>query len=330
MRRTWWARPGGTAGDRDYDAGALRAVTVEGRVLLAGMYCATDGVKRIDLRDASTGVVLAVDGGDGGEWWREPADHFSTFTWQGGTYILHVTDRSDGYRVLRVRPEGLEPVERTSGDDYVSSMAGTVLDGRPCVLTCDGEEVRFRLLGDGDRVFRVWTTPPGWSCPAVLSTGGRSYAWLHRDVPGEHGRRLWDVVADAPVGPPFLMRGYEWGPWELHGRPVMLFKVGWRDLELWDLGRREPLGPGLGDLRLAALSVGAVHGRPVLAAAVGEELRVWDVGTGRTLGAARLPDRPIATAVGPHVWAIGRGGHVTRLRVPVRRIHPSAVRDRRS
>ena len=40
----------------------------------------------------------------------------------------------------------------------------------------------------------------------------------------------------------------------------------WRDFRAWDVARREPLGPGLGDLDLAHPSVGLLHRRPALAA----------------------------------------------------------------
>jgi hypothetical protein len=174
-----------------------------------------------------------------------------------------------------------------------------MLRGQPSILTCDDVGVvRFRAWHDGDRVLRSWAVPEGWSCDRLVSAGGRSYAWLAYDVPKEtpseevwrvaaaHGQHLWDVTSGRPVGAPLLVRGYRWGPWPLGRRLLGLFKVGWRDVQLWDLNLRKPVGPGLGDLAVANPSVGLIHGRPVLVATTQLTLRVWDAGTGRCHRAA--------------------------------------------
>ena len=112
-------------------------------------------------------------------------------------------------------------------------------------------------------------------------------------------------------------------------RAVMLFKVIWRDLQVWDLGRREPLGPGLGDLRLSRPQVGMVHGRPVLAGALGNGVSVWDLGTARLIKQTPSPRKPIAVTIGARgsVWAsttrMDSYGSTSQLR-----IHPCALRRR--
>ena len=353
-----WAYPDGSPGRESYGNGGLQAVTAGGRALLAGMYCDAEGRNRVDLRDAVTGAVI-----DAycyyKEWWSEPSRHFASFRWQGGTYVRYIRPRY-GYRVRRVTPEGFaDSGHETREDDVVSGLVFAERHGRPVIAVCCLPDVVFRDWGDADVVLGSWTAPAGWDGPELVTAGGRCYAWLGWDVPdetpfadkwrvaAEHGSRLWDVIADEPAGAPLLVRGYQWGPWELAGRPVVLFKVDWRDFQLWDVGRREPLGPGLGDLDLENPSAGLLHGRPVLAGSVGSALRVWDVGTGRLLGEAALPDEPIATAIDPgagarsgagprtgaraegFTWAITRTGYLGRLTVTAAQINPVAARHSR-
>lgn len=338
-----WAYPDGAAGHSAYDFGGLRAAEVDGRVLLAGMYCDVEGWNRVDLRDAATGEVIDVCFPDK-LWWHDVAEHFTIFERQGRTYILYLGPRWR-YRVQQVTARGFAPAEHEpSGDrdhdDFCSALAPAVLDGRPAILTCEGDDAVFRDWRNPGQRIGSWTAPAGWTVGSLVSIGGRPYAWLHHDVPGEtphedrwrvaaeHGSRLWDVIADAPVGPPLPVRGFQWGPWALDGRPVMLFKVDWRHFEVWDVGRRHPIGPSLGDLDLANPSVGLVHGRRALAGTVGESLRVWDVGTGRLLDAVELPDKPIATAIGAKgtAWTITRTGYVGSTTVTAAQIHPVAAR----
>ena len=141
--------------------------------------------------------------------------------------------------------------------------------------------------------------------------------------------QLWNVVSDTPVGRPLLVRGSERGLWDLDGRPVALFE-GWGrpDYQMWDLARRKPLGPGLGNLDLSNRGVGLLHGRPVLTGTMHKSLRVWDIGTERLLGTTDLPDTPIATAIGPKdaVWGITRTGYIGSLTVEPDHIHPSVIR----
>jgi hypothetical protein len=346
-----WAYPDGTAGHSAYDLGALQAVVVDGRVLLAGMFCDVEGWNRVDLRDAATGQVIDAYFPDK-LWWHEVAEHFTAFDRHGGTYILYLRPRWR-YHVQRVTPRGFAPAEhefRGDGDhdDFCAAPAPAVLDGRPAILTGDGGGAVFRDWRAPGRVLASWAVPEGWTCAGLVSIGGRPYAWLGYDVPeetpsedrwrvaAEHGHRLWDVIADAPVGPPLLVRGFRWGPWALDGRPVVLFKVDWHHFQVWDVARRQPIGPSLserdlGDQELRNPSVGLLHGRRALAGTVGESLRVWDIGTGLPLDAVDLPDKPIATAIGADdtAWAITRTGYVGSITVTAAQIHPVAARHLR-
>jgi hypothetical protein len=341
VRQEGWAYPDGETDGREYNAGGLAAVTAGGRVLLAGMYCDEDGGNRVDLRDAATGEVLSAYR-HYKEWWNEPSRHFTAFRRDGRDWILYVRPRW-GYVVEEVTAAGLrraghDPTE----NEVVSSLAPAVLGGRPAILVGDTAGAVYRDWQDADRILRTWRVPPGWVYPSVVSAGGRSYGWLSWDVPDStpfadrwkvaaaHGSLLWDVTADAPAGAPLLVRGYQWGPWDLDSRPVVLFKVDWRDFQAWDIARREPLGPALGDLDLANPSVGLLYGRPALAATTGASLLVWDLGTARLLGETVLPGQPIATAIGAGTtaWAITRTGHVASLTITAAQIHPSARRAR--
>ncbi|MEU8121324.1 hypothetical protein AB0C21_21670 [Spirillospora sp. NPDC049024] len=328
MRQSRWEYPGLAEGRSEHITGALRAVDIDGRILLTGLYCDEDGYNRVDVRDAATGEVIDAEYHHQ-EWWNDPADHFTGFSAPDGTYILYISLRASGYCVQRVTPKGLEFIEEPVPEDDGAffELAPALLDGRLTILTCDERTARFREWRNGNRVLRTWTTPEGWADPSPVSIGGRPYLWLGCDGP-EHTSRLWDPISDEPVGPPFLVRGYRWGPWALNRRPVALFKVNWRDFQVWDLARREPCGPGLGDLELKNPSLGLVHGRPALAATVGTSLRIWDIRTGRLINATPLPDTPIATAVGPKstAWAITTTGYVGSVTITPAEIHPAAAR----
>lgn len=352
MRQTRWAVPGRETRAFEYCAGALQVLVVDGRTLLAGMYCAEEGYQRVDLRDASTGEVVDVHGLGDKEWWHDPAEHFTGFTWQGSTFVLHITGRPRGCRVLRVTRDGFESVGHVvpgpaDDDSFIDAVAPADLDGQLAILTCEFDNpsrtATFRDgIGHDDRTLGSWSVPEGWKCFRLVTTGERSYAWLEFHVPEEtppeerwrvadtYGRWLWDVTSGVPVGAPLLVRGFDRGVWGLNGRPVALFEVrGRRDCQVWDLARREPLGPGLGgDLGLSHPQVGLVHGRAVLAGTAQDSLRVRDIGTGRLLGTTDLPDAPIATAIGPDgtVWAITRTGYVGSLTVSPAQVHPSTVR----
>jgi hypothetical protein len=242
-----------------------------------------------------------------------------------------------------VRPAGFDDlgaVTCTGEDDFVGALAPAVIGGEPAIVTHGSATVRVRHWRDGRALRPVWTAPDGWQCAGVVAVDDVVYAWLHPriadDVPtGDRwrqaarlGGRLWDVTADRPVGPPLVVPGYEWGPWPLNGRPVMLFAVNWRDLQAWDLGRREPLGPGLGDLGLRRPQAGVIHGRPVVAGAMGNTLTVCDLGTARRIAEVSLPRPPVAVTIGGHgtVWAVDDAGGLVRIDVTGARIHPSAVR----
>jgi hypothetical protein len=329
MRQLRWAYPGQAEDNRpECSAGALQVVDVDGQILLTGMYCDDDGHNRVDLRDAATGEVVDVYD-HYKQWWNAPARHFTSFSWLGRTYILHIRPRSIGYCVQRVTPKGFELTEEAIPDDdgAILALAPAVLDGRLAILTCDERSARFREWRTGDHVLRSWAAPKGWAWPSPISIGRRSYVWLNYDGP-EHVYRLWDLTSDTPVGLPLPVRGYRWGPWTLDQRPVALIKVDWRDFQVWDLARRQPLGPGLGDLELENPSVGLIHGRPALTGTVGTSLQIWDIATGRLLNATDLPDTPIATAIGPKntAWAITSTGYIGRLTITPAQIHPAAAR----
>ncbi|WP_141583456.1 hypothetical protein [Actinomadura sp. WMMA1423] len=326
MRQLRWAHPGHAEDRSAHDAGALQVVDLDGRIFLTGMYCDSDGHNRVDLRDAASGEVIDAHY-HYKQWWNAPADHFTGFSGPDGTYILYKRPRGSGYCVKRVTPNGFEFIEDAVPEDDGAffEVGPAVLDGRLTILTCDERTARFREWRNGDHVLRIWTAPEGWADPSPMSIGGRPCLWLSHDGP-EHITRLWDPTSDKPVGPPFLVRGYRWGPWMLNLRPVALFKVDWRDFQLWDLGRREPCGPGLGDLELKNPSVGLIHGRPALAGTVGRALQLWDIPTGRLINATALPDTPIATAIGSTstAWAVTTTGHIGKLTIKPAEIHPAA------
>ncbi|GCD97032.1 hypothetical protein [Embleya hyalina] len=347
MRQTRWAAPGGPTYTFEYHSGALRVVVVAGRTLLVGMYCSGEGFQRVDLRDASTGEVVDVHGFGDKEWWHDPAGHFTCFTARGGTFVLHITGRPRGYRVLRVTRDGFEVVGHVVpgllGDDmFVEAVAPAVFCGRSAILALgfDGSSrtvASFRAAWDGDRVLGCWNIPRGWKCSRLVAAGERTYAWLRPRPPDatspeepwrvtvEHGCLLWDVTSDRPVGRPLPVPGPDHGIWDLNGRPVALFGA---DRQVWDPARREPLGPGLGDVDLANPRVGTMRGRPVIAGTTQQSLRVWDIGTARLLGSTDLPDAPIATAIDPDgtAWAITRTGYVGTLTLGFAEVHPSTAR----
>ncbi|MER6434257.1 hypothetical protein ABT272_42320 [Streptomyces sp900105245] len=334
-----WAYPSGYRDRSEYDSGGLQVIVADGKKLLAGMYCSIEGRNRVDLRDASTGEVIDSYGYNK-DWWNDPSEHFISFRWRGNSYVLHQNPQY-GYCLKRVTAQGYEHTgHETRQNDVVSALAPAVLDGKPAILVCSLDHAVFRDWRNADQVLSSWRAPEGWTRPDLVSIGGWPYAWLGYDVPNhipledrwrvsaEHGSQLWDVIADAPVGAPLLPYGYQWGPWILGERPVVLFKVKWRDVQLWDVARRQPLGPGLGDLDLQNPCVGFLHGRPALAGTIGASLRIWDIGTGRLLGTVALPEKPIATAVGAKdtAWAITRTGYVESLTISATQIHPAATR----
>jgi hypothetical protein len=300
----------------------------------------------VELRDAVTGEVLDVYDGGGRPWWHEPAHHFTGFAWQAMSYVAFRNPWTGGYTVLRLTRSGLQlvcaPEASDAEEDFIDAVVPVVLDGGLAMLTCGMETVAWRAWPDGEWVLRIWRTPPRWRDPRPVVLAGRPYVWLSvtdfDDVPAEDRWRipesfdhqLWDLTSDAPVGAPLRMRGYLWGPWHVGTRPLMLCKVDWRDLQVWDLGRREALGPGLGDLDIANPSLGLAHGRPVLAATVDTSLLIFDLHTGRRVASQALPDTPIATTVDPAgtAWAITGTGHLTRLHIRATDIHPCAIRRR--
>lgn len=328
MRQSRWAHPGHEEDRSRHTAGALQVVDIDGQIFLTGMYCDGDGQNRVDLRDAATGEVISAHY-HYRRWWNDPAEHFTSFSGPYGTYILYKRPGANGYCVQRVTPNGFEFTEDAVPEDDGAffEVAPAALGGNLTILTCDERTATFREWGNGNHVLRTWTAPDGWADPSPISIGGQPYLWLGCDGP-EHTSRLWDPISDEPVGPPFLVRGYRWGPWSLNRRPVALFKVNWRDFQVWDLARREPCGPGLGDLELENPSLGLIHGRPALAATVGTSLRIWDIRTGRLINATSLPDTPIATAVGPKstAWAITTTGYVGSVIITPAEIHPTAAR----
>ncbi|MEV0131049.1 hypothetical protein AB0H83_21620 [Dactylosporangium sp. NPDC050688] len=169
----------------------------------------------------------------------------------------------------------------------------------------------------------------------VVAVAGRTYAWLEPDgdTPRTDWRGwLWDAVGGRPVAPPVFVRGYRWGPWPLGRRPALLVKTDWQDYRVLDLALRRPVGPALpepaGDL--SAPAAGVLHGRAVLAAAAGAAVTVWDLLSGVPRHVVTVPEAPLAVAVAAdRLYIAGPEGEISTHPVPLRAVHPMAVRTAR-
>jgi hypothetical protein len=323
--------------------GALQALEVGGRTVLAASLCDPAGHSRLELRDGGTGDLLAATEPSYKPWWFDPKGRSTVFLAHDVPYLVHVDPRGWGYRVRRIRLTGFDGIGAISSieeNDHVTGVATAVLDGVPTVVTHNATSVRFRHWLDGHDVRPVWTAPQGWECAGAVGARDRLFVWLDAriadEVPADDrwrhaarlGGRLWDVGTDKPIGGPLALPGYRSGPWLLDGRPVMLVKVGWRDLQVWDVGRREALGPWIGNVPLARPEIGMLHGRPVLAGASGSTLAIWDIRTARLVAAAPLPRPPAAVTIGAgsSVWALDGADGFVRIEIEGARIHPAAVR----
>ena len=302
-------------------------VTVDGLTLLVAMYCSQGLSGRIELLDAVTGAVLDSGWTTFKEWWFDPERRLRTFTVDGIPHVAYVWGRGGSYQVERVTLDGFVAVGSFEDDLGSGPAVPAVVGGEPVVATHGPTSVRLRHWRDGHPVCPMWTAPSGWTCDELVAVRGGVRVWLTPDGAGRWDQWLWDPVADRPAGPPLTMRGYRCGPWTVDGHPLLLYKVDWRDWQLWDLARRAPLGPGLGDLGLENPAAGVLHGRPVLAGILDSAAVLYDVGTGRQLADRTMPHPPLATAVaGDTLWAVDTDGGFVRHTVPVRDIHPSALR----
>lgn len=349
MRQARWSVPGVENADdgdeQEFAYGALRALTVDGRSLLVGVFCSDEGWQRVELRDAETGDVLDVDGLGDKEWWHEPDDHVSTIAWQGDTYVLRLEGRPRGCSLTRVTGDGLHTVASLSPawgaeDDWMDTVAGTFRAGRLAVVTHgsthDSPHVMVRDLKGA--LLESWTAPEEWRVRRLITAGESTYAWLGfrprlDTVLAERTRDrwLWHLDSNTAVGPPRRLPGQEHGFWAVAGRPAALLAVGGQTgRQVWDLARWEPVGPQLDAHDLANPTVGTLYGRPVLAGTTGTALSVWDLPTARKLGRRfEVCEHPIAVAMQPpgRIWAVTRGGFVHKFDVAPTAIHPSALRN---
>jgi hypothetical protein len=317
---------------RTWDFGALRSVTVDGVVLVAGMFSTVEQDTVCTLHVADTGELL------GGwpmpyDWcFSDPDSNLSTCTADGRTYAI-VRGRGYDYHVHRLTLDGPVPVRRFApDDDGIHTVAPGVVSGQPAVLSSDWRHVHAYHLHTGEAIVEPWIVPDGWRAVELLTVGQRTYAWLQRaDEPGrpDWHCRLWDVLQRRPVGPPMFVRGYRWGPWALGRRPALLVKIDWEVYRVLDLSLRRPVGPALPDTvdGLSAPAAGILHGRAVLAAATGTSLTVWDLLTGSPRHVVALPAAPLAVVVaGDRLYVADPAGEIGAHPVPLRALHPLAAR----
>jgi hypothetical protein len=269
---------------------ALRPLTVAGRALLLARVDLADGGSVLELYEAGSGqrldrLLLSNRYG------HDPDRYLDLDTWD--EELVAVTKgRTDEYVVVSVREAGFRSRHQLdTGVEWVADLATGRVDGRPAVLTTDHKRVLAHDQDTPDGVGLAWAPPDGWEVEALVRAGPVTVAWLGpvrpspppgitvdelvRSWPSADWRCWpWDAVARAPLVEPFALPGYRWEPWDLAGRPVVLVKLDWRRYQVWDLLRREPVGPPLpADLdKLTAPAVGTLHGRAVLAAGVAASL----------------------------------------------------------
>lgn len=339
-----WANPDGRVDFPRYHVGALHAAVVDGRVLLAGMFCSLEWSQRVELRDTTTGEVLDVHDEHRKFEWHDPVDHFSSFSVGDASYVAFLTHRPHGFTVLQITSSGFERVCHRTADHWEDDVIGVgpvVLDDAPALLVAQERTVTWRAWPDCEQVLRYWNSPPGWEEPRLMVFEEKVWALLSATTPDDapaSGRprifptQLWDLTADVPIGSPMPMNGRPSGPWVLDARPVALCRIGHDDAAVWDIGRCETIGPGLRGPTLQVVSPGVLYGRPALAVADSTWLHVFDLGTGVLVGSRALPDTAIAATFDPSgtVWAITETGRLTRLQIPVGNIHPVALRRRGS
>jgi hypothetical protein len=302
----------------------LWAVDVGESIRLVASYC-FNGNGRIELLDPVTGAVLDSEWTTFSEHWFTPTERLRTFTVDGVPHVVYVWGRGGGYVVERVGLDTFTHLIHSDDDHVWGAAVPAVVGGEPVVAVRQGESVWLRHFHGGHRIGPVWTAPAGWSCDGLVAVRDGVRVWLNVDGP-RWQQRLWDPVADRLAARPITVRGYQYGPWTIGDRPALLFKVDWRDWQLWDPARAEPFGPGLGDLAMDIVQPGVLHGRPVLLGVLDGAVVIFDIGTGRRLPGPAPPGRPLAvTAHRDTVWAVDADGGLARMHVPVRALHPSAA-----
>jgi hypothetical protein len=293
--------------------------------------------------------VQTVDGGGHLGGWTHPSDwccsspesHLKIVDASGATFSV-VQGRRDDYFVDRLTDAGPHDVGRFDSPRGAADIwAPGVVDDHPVVFTAAGQQVRCQDLRTGEIVGPPWMGPAGWEVAELVHAGGRTYAWL---VPAaQHGELasiaaglrmtpwhgwLFDVVARIPVRAPMSLRGWLRDAWLTSSRPAVLVALDPSRSQVWDLALGGPLGPALPITSSdRAMSLGFLHGRPVLAVAdVKQAVRVVDVATATALCVVELPRPPLATAVGAggRLSAVLDDGTVTTTVVPLRAVHPLA------
>lgn len=253
----------------------------------------------------------------------DPERGLRTLTVNGIVYVLARCRGADLYRL---------PLYHVRFLDY-DAAALTWIDGHPAVLAAHEDTVTFEHLLTDEPLRAPWRAPAGWMVDELVSVRDHPYAWLRGDP--DHWRGwLWDPVADRPVRPPLRVVGYRWPVTQLSTRPAMLTKVNWEAYQVWDLALGAAVGPALSadTPDLTAPSLGTLHGRAVLAASTGTEVRVWDLLTASVLHAAGSPVEPLATALGPddQLYVLDADGALHAFAVPLRNVHPLTKKTRPS
>ncbi|WP_238006365.1 hypothetical protein KZZ52_35885 [Dactylosporangium sp. AC04546] len=317
---------------RTWNFGALRTATVDGVVVAVGMFSTVDQVTVCTLHEADTGRRL------GGwpmpyDWcFSRPDTHLSTLAAAGETYSI-VRGRGSDYTVHRLTLDGPVLLDRSEPhDDGIFTLAAGTVFGRPAVLSSDWRRIHYHHVRTGEALREPWSAPDGWRVEDLVTVAERTYAWLEPadETPRTDWRCwLWDAITCRPVVPPTFVRGYRWGPWALGQRPALLVKTDWQEYRVLDLTLRRPVGPALPHsvAELSAPGLGVLHGRPVLAAAAGTALTVWDLLTGSPRHVVALPDPPLAVAVvADRLYVADTAGEISAHRVPLRALHPFAAR----
>ncbi|WP_326771167.1 AAA family ATPase (plasmid) [Streptomyces sp. NBC_01591] len=249
-----------------------------------------------------------------------------------------VTGAHDAVRVWDLstdRPVG-EPL--TGHTDWVNAVACTVLDGRPVAVT-----------GSRDRTVRVWDLTTGHPIGEPLTGhtyGVSAVACTVLDghpiavTRSEDARRMWDLTTGHPIGAP--PTGHTDTVYTvLEGRLVAVSVTTWEGsttVRVWDLTTGRQIGEPLTArthyprrLGSAAHSVACtvLDGHPIAITGGGDyAVRVWDLATGRQIGAPPtghtgtvytvactvLDGRPVAVTGGQdctvRVWDLATGRQI--------------------
>ncbi|WP_157862255.1 WD40 repeat domain-containing protein [Wenjunlia vitaminophila] len=212
---------------------------------------------------------------------------------------LHVHDLATGRSLVEAHLEC---------DQEFASLAVAELDGRWIVVTgsncpgCDRHDTcraEFRRwnLADGNPVGApVRAHPRSVNALAVAAVDGRPVL-----LSGGYDcvLRMWDLRTDEPIGEPAVghQRGEEWelgiggvAVTEIDGRTVAVTGAGDGTVRLWALG--EGCVPGQlmtsgddGDTWITSVAVCRLDGLPVAVTSGDDDVRAWDLCSGRQLGA---------------------------------------------